>query len=883
MNIERNRKLSRPFASAFLAVSMVSSMLFSGGITANADTEAPLESQLAQDTVQGGAILHCFDWSYNAIKANLPEIYAAGYTAVQTSPVQKPKDYNAEWTENSSQWWKLYQPLNLSIADGGTWLGTKADLQALCEEADNYGIKVIVDVVANHLANNNEAHGTFAYLSSDVDDDLKKEEYYHGQDIYANEQSRYNITQYHIGQPDLNTWHSDIQQKVLDMLKECVDLGVDGFRFDAAKHIELPNDPNCSSDFWPTVVNGIKSKKSDVFLYGEILGYAGTDISNYTQYFAVTDNETGNHALSNACSRNGAGLAAYNYEKGTSADNCILWAESHDTYMDNSTSSISDDDIVKTWAIVGSRADSTSLFLARPNDKIGVASTDTTWKSDAVAEINKFKNHFNGTSEYMSGTGSIAYNERGVSGVSIAKLDGAGYVSLDAHKMADGTYYDQITGNEFTVSGGKISGTVGSTGVAVVYDPNEDPYIEPETVSYYLIGFINGANYGCEGDSANPGIYKFVNGKVTASFTQESYVFIKIIDSTTDKTNWYMTDGWQGTDKTSVTLYNTSDLGTNSNKLYVPAETEFTFTLTDNGNDTFTLSYEEHADPKLAGSSVSLGDDIGINYYVDPGTSAPETLTAMVEWNGSVESFNISDYTPETSGDQAGCYVIKYNIPAKNMVDQLKITLKENGTTIETKTYSVRSYLETVSNDTAYPDVTRTLAKATLTYGAQAQLLFEYKTDDLADENVTGYTSSSISQTDLAGMKDCDFTGIDFAQYGLELSGAALVLESSTEYKLYFRSMGSNTEFPALTDGNKTYAAEVSGSSVKYRISGFSPEQLFADRTLSFKGSSNTFTVNIGDYFKKAMSSTDCKYDQLKATLTALYGWHNAAKAYSNM
>ena len=31
-------------------------------------------------------------------------------------------------------------------------LGTKAELESLCKEAENYGIKVIVDVVANHLA-----------------------------------------------------------------------------------------------------------------------------------------------------------------------------------------------------------------------------------------------------------------------------------------------------------------------------------------------------------------------------------------------------------------------------------------------------------------------------------------------------------------------------------------------------------------------------------------------------------------------------------------------------------------------------------------------------------------------------------------------------------
>ena len=102
---------------------------------------------------------------------------------------------------------------------------------------------------------------------------------------------------------------------------------------------------------------------------------------------------------------------------------------------------------------------------------------------------------------------------------------------------------------------------------------------------FYLFGYINGANYGCEEDFTNMGIYKFANGKLTAQFTHDSYVGIK----TEGNTNWYMTSGWQG-NVTSVTLYNTNDL-VNADKLFVPGGAELEFTLVDNGNDTLTLSY----------------------------------------------------------------------------------------------------------------------------------------------------------------------------------------------------------------------------------------------------------------------------------------------------
>lgn len=482
------KKTLRRHLSLLLTVCMILSIVCVGVVQTAAKDEV---ETYAQDSIEGSAVLHCFNWSYNNIKAKLPDIAAAGYTAVQTSPVQAPKEYNAAWND-SGNWYKLYQPLGLSIAgDGTTWLGTKAQLTSLCNEAEKYGIKVIVDIVANHLANNGNDGGTYNYLNSNVESDLKNANYYHTNNIRTNENNRFNITQYHLGMPDLNTANSYVQQRTLGLLNECIDCGVDGFRFDAAKHIETPADSsNFASQFWPTVINGAKDYadekgKDEPFFYGEILKSAGPNfnISNYTQYMAVTDNETGDRALSKANSKAAAELADASYIKGASSEKSILWVESHDTYMGDSgsagisnTKNITSNVINKAWAIVGARADSTSLFFARPNNIMGEASTDINWKSTVVTEVNKFKNYFNGTNEKLSYNGKTAYIERGTKGIVISKLDGGGAVELPVTSMQDGSYIDQITYNTFTVSNGVISGTVGSDGVAVVYNTeNEAP------------------------------------------------------------------------------------------------------------------------------------------------------------------------------------------------------------------------------------------------------------------------------------------------------------------------------------------------------------------------------------------------------------------------
>ena len=86
--------------------------------------------------------------------------------------------------------------------------------------------------------------------------------------------------------------------------------------------------------------------------------------------------------------------------------------------------------------------------------------------------MNQFHNKFAGESEYIAAANGIAYVERGTAGVVLVNCKGGAVdVNVTANKIADGTYTDQISGNTFTVSGGKISGKIGSeSGIAVVYE-----------------------------------------------------------------------------------------------------------------------------------------------------------------------------------------------------------------------------------------------------------------------------------------------------------------------------------------------------------------------------------------------------------------------------
>ncbi len=450
------------------------------------------------DYPQDGTILHAWNWSMQTVTDHLEEIANAGFSAIQISPMQPQKDYTGIglWEAN---WWKLYQPLAFSIATQDNSIGTKADLQALCQAADAYGIKIIVDVVANHMAGSNYA--TLDPAIQAYEPQIYDQNLIHDYNQAVNDSSIRDVTQGSLSNlPDLDTSSPIVQQRVLSLLEEYVDVGVTGFRFDAAKHIETPSDGTYASDFWPTVINGVTQYAADkgitdLYFYGEILNTAGTGRSytEYTPYMSVTANNLSDSIRYAITAKSTSNLMAASYITGVPADKSLLWAESHDDFASGGTDNIPESIINKTYVIDASRADATSLYLARPTDQTFMGECGTYyWESQPVTEINRFHNYFSGANESLSSDNGFFLNERydtGKEGVVIVDIADTGTVSnLTVSHLADGTYHDQISGNTFTVSNGKISGTMDPSGIAIIYN---NPY-QPRPAFYVSDDGVHG-------------------------------------------------------------------------------------------------------------------------------------------------------------------------------------------------------------------------------------------------------------------------------------------------------------------------------------------------------------------------------------------------------
>lgn len=429
----------------------------------------------ATNPIQNAPILQAWNWSVSTIQGALADIAAAGYKAIQVSPLQVQKDYYSGGGVWGNEWWKLYQPVSLSIATGNgtskSAVGTKNGLISLCNAAKNYDIDIIVDVVANHLGGSSYSY--FDSLVWTYEYDIVNGGLYHNYSQTTNDDSVIANVRYPLGSyPDIQTESNVVQGRVLSLLKEYLDCGVSGFRFDAAKHIETPYDTECASDFWPTVINGAKRYAKEKgyktpYSYGEIL-YLNTYYRNYSYYapFMSATESSQSYDVRRAVYYKSDSYITSDYLNGIGASKALLWAESHDIVNSSyqgagDIDALNETQINQAYAMQASRSDTAVLYVARPeNSSTTMGNIGSLYYKDAVVKAaNEFHNRYVGHSEYVDVSDGCFINRRGS-----GSMQGAMVVNITDYEqlnvtvgLANGTYLDLVSKNYVTVNNGRAT------------------------------------------------------------------------------------------------------------------------------------------------------------------------------------------------------------------------------------------------------------------------------------------------------------------------------------------------------------------------------------------------------------------------------------------
>lgn len=325
-------------------------------------------------SAQAEIIYQGFNEKFTVLEGKVDQLADLGYSALQVSPPQK--------SANDSVWWARYQPIDFRIIESP--LGNEDQLKRLIDKAHERGLKVLIDAILNHMADtkylNNGGKLEFPEFSP-------QDFHYAGtRSCIDNYQDRYQVTHRWLCDsnahlPDLNTSSPYVRGVHKKFLQKLMDLGADGFRFDAVKHVE--------PEYWKDITAAIPNDK---FVYGEVIGETLPESYLYTPYMPVTDFHLLRTMLS-AFSLNGD-ITYLTFPEGAGgalpAAQSVSFARNHDTAMHPGFFTFGD----ITDAMLAN-----AYILARGVGNVMIYRDD--WKHPFVTNGIKFRRAMKGESTYV--------------------------------------------------------------------------------------------------------------------------------------------------------------------------------------------------------------------------------------------------------------------------------------------------------------------------------------------------------------------------------------------------------------------------------------------------------------------------------------------------
>uniref|UniRef100_UPI00292E3339 DUF6273 domain-containing protein n=1 Tax=uncultured Ruminococcus sp. TaxID=165186 RepID=UPI00292E3339 len=278
--------------------------------------------------------------------------------------------------------------------------------------------------------------------------------------------------------------------------------------------------------------------------------------------------------------------------------------------------------------------------------------------------------------------------------------------------------------------------------------------------------------------------------------------------------------------------------------------------------------------------SVTLGGDIGVNFYLDSAVLDTYTGTKTVKFTVDGEETTVA--VPATPTDDG--YKVTRNVVAAQMAHTITATLYIDGELVDTDEYSVREYAETVyANPEAYDtkgklDELKALVKALLNYGAMAQTVFATSLNehpDLANTVVgdNGYEGVTADQIEAAIKGESADLNAVATQLGAKYYTSSLIYLSKNTLRVYF----TPTTYPGTIPNAGAYNGSLSG--YYYYVDHADIPAAELDNQQTFTVGNTTFTFSALDYAKAVVESTKMEPEQ-KNLAKALYLYNQKANAY---
>ena len=172
-------------------------------------------------------------WPWQSVETECAALGEQGFDWVLVSP---PQEHIV-----GSAWWTVYQPVSYQLQSR---LGNRSDFEKMVKTCNESGVKVLVDVVINHMSAQDSGVGIAgtSFTKYSYPDLYGPEDFHDCQLTPGNSIQDYGDAEQVqtcelLGLSDLDQSRPHVQAVILEYLNGLMNLGVAGFRIDAAKHI----------------------------------------------------------------------------------------------------------------------------------------------------------------------------------------------------------------------------------------------------------------------------------------------------------------------------------------------------------------------------------------------------------------------------------------------------------------------------------------------------------------------------------------------------------------------------------------------------------------------------------------------------------------------
>ncbi|MFD0559570.1 alpha-amylase [Stackebrandtia endophytica] len=233
--------MSRRSRYTGVTIATVSALLLAGSAMAQPAADIPSdEPSITTPIGSSEAVVHFFQWPWESIGRECTDTLGpAGFGAVEVSAPQE----HVVLPEQGYPWWQDYQPVSYQLDSRRGDRDAFADMVAACDAA---GVEVYIDAVINHMTglgsrSTGSGGNTFDHYEYPAVPYGYNDFHHcgrHGDDDIRDWADRWEVQNCELlNLADLATENDYVRGRLTAYLQDLLNLGVDGFRIDAAKHM----------------------------------------------------------------------------------------------------------------------------------------------------------------------------------------------------------------------------------------------------------------------------------------------------------------------------------------------------------------------------------------------------------------------------------------------------------------------------------------------------------------------------------------------------------------------------------------------------------------------------------------------------------------------